>query len=222
VTVNNVTIDCTGHKIGGLNAGPTTQAIGINATERSNVTVTGCNLRGFHTAIFLTGSGHVVERNRIEGSTFRAIALQATPALIRDNFILDTGLGLTVPTDAAVIASGDIDITGNTIAGVDGAEIGGFVYGIHSDAASGNRISGNTVREVTNVAFGNTAAIFIGEDSWYTAVRDNVLSAYSGAGPDAAFGIFCDNSHVHARDNQIFGFAATVSGCTERDNDLQL
>ena len=68
VAANNITIDCNGFKLGNLAAPPSTTAIGIHAEARQNTTVRGCNLRGYHTAISLTGAGHRVHDNRIDGS----------------------------------------------------------------------------------------------------------------------------------------------------------
>src|SRR5690606_36206278 len=49
VNTNNVTIDCNEFKIGNLAAGPGTQAVGIIASNRNNVTVRNCGVRGFQT-----------------------------------------------------------------------------------------------------------------------------------------------------------------------------
>src|SRR5690554_5554987 len=46
VNTNNVTIDCNEFKIGNLAAGPATQATGISASGRNNVTVRNCGIRG--------------------------------------------------------------------------------------------------------------------------------------------------------------------------------
>lgn len=221
VTVNNVTIDCTGHKLGGLAAGMMTETVGVQGLNRFNVSVTGCNIRGFKTGVYLTGVGHGVEHNRIEGSTLQAITMASSPGRIRDNFIFDTGPGPFKQTNTAVFAMGNVDIIDNTIEGVAGFVSMGHVVGISNDGAVGNRIIGNVVRDVTNDGVsGTTAGILIGGGGWYTAVRDNVLASYAGSAT-AAFGIVCKNSHVHTRDNQVFGFAATVDGCSERDNDLE-
>ena len=45
VTTNNVTIDCNEYKLGNLAAGPATQATGILADSRINVTVRNCGIR---------------------------------------------------------------------------------------------------------------------------------------------------------------------------------
>lgn len=221
VVTNNVTIDCTGHKIGGLSAGPLTETVGVQAVERINVTVTGCNLRGFKSAILLSGAGHLVERNRIEASTFRGIGMDAEQGIIRDNFVFNTGIFGTVATRTAILTGGDVDIVGNTIDGVDGDDIAGHVTGIFADATFASRITGNTVRNVQNgAALGTTVGIAVGTESWYAVVRDNMLFAATPLGAVAPAGIACGATHVMARDNQIMGYVATVEGCNEIGNDL--
>ena len=56
VATNNVTIDCNQFKLGGLAAGPTSQAYGI-FSERANTTVRNCNVRGFYAGIYVGSSG---------------------------------------------------------------------------------------------------------------------------------------------------------------------
>ncbi|QSX78959.1 right-handed parallel beta-helix repeat-containing protein [Agrilutibacter solisilvae] len=93
VAANNVTIDCNGRKLGGLGAGVTTRASGIQATNRSNITVRGCNIRGFYRGIVLegTGSGHVVEHNALDGITYLGMRVHGAGATIRGNRIVNVG-----------------------------------------------------------------------------------------------------------------------------------
>src|SRR5690606_22871566 len=44
---NNITIDCNGYKLGGLGAGPATQATGIYSYTVTNLSIRRCNIRGF-------------------------------------------------------------------------------------------------------------------------------------------------------------------------------
>src|SRR4249919_326642 len=71
VQTNNVTIDCNGYKIGGLAGGTGSNAYGIFADTRLNITVRNCGIRGFYFGINLTGSGgagHLVEDNRLDNN----------------------------------------------------------------------------------------------------------------------------------------------------------
>src|SRR5688572_24458527 len=47
VTANNVTIDCNGFRLGGLAAGPATGTVGVLATDRANLVIRDCHIRGF-------------------------------------------------------------------------------------------------------------------------------------------------------------------------------
>src|SRR2546428_5374785 len=53
IETNNVILNLNGHKVGGLAAGPTTQATGIYANQRLNITVKGGTVRGFRNGILL-------------------------------------------------------------------------------------------------------------------------------------------------------------------------
>src|SRR5688500_16840215 len=48
IRANNVTLDCNDFKLGGLPAGAYTDASGVAAIDRFNVTVRRCNIRGFY------------------------------------------------------------------------------------------------------------------------------------------------------------------------------
>ena len=62
ISVNNVTVDCNGFKLGGLAAGNGSVANGIYAVNRQNATVRNCNIRGFFTGIDVVYDvGHVIE-----------------------------------------------------------------------------------------------------------------------------------------------------------------
>jgi len=51
IAANNVTLDCNDFKLGGLAAGLTTQAVGVYALDRFNISVRHCNIRGFYFGI---------------------------------------------------------------------------------------------------------------------------------------------------------------------------
>jgi len=67
IQANNVTLDLNGYKLGGLAAGDGTQAYGIYAYQRKNITIKNGIVRGFYigisledTSLLTTSSGHVV------------------------------------------------------------------------------------------------------------------------------------------------------------------
>src|SRR5688500_982965 len=65
VAANNVTVDCNDFKIGGLAAGNDSSAFGI-FTDRQNVTVRHCSIRGFFYGIYLIGAGNLIEDNLLD------------------------------------------------------------------------------------------------------------------------------------------------------------
>jgi hypothetical protein len=56
IATNNVTIDFNGFKLGGLAAGPNTQANGVAAENRQNITLRNGNIRGFRSGVRINGS----------------------------------------------------------------------------------------------------------------------------------------------------------------------
>jgi hypothetical protein len=212
VKANNVTIDCNLFKLGGASAGPATAATGIRATNRSNVTVTGCNIRGFYDGVAMTGFGHKVDGNRFEGNTHRGIFVDSSPGVVRDNLVVDTGSD-SQDSLSAIHAIGDVDLLGNTVDGYYSAyTVGGSpgTAGIVSEQAEGNRISGNTVRH----GHGRDG---IHVPTGTSVVRDNVLAGSGGVGINC--GEYAPARRVIARDNQAIGYYQAAPNCAERGND---
>ncbi len=91
INKNNVTIDLNGYKIGGLGAGDASGAIGINSTDKINITIRNGIVRGFFTGIQLTGEGHVIEDVRAEQNLAIGIRAFGNNHVIRRNLVLATG-----------------------------------------------------------------------------------------------------------------------------------
>ena len=94
IAASNVTLDCQGFRISGLAAGDATQTVGVLVADKSNAVIRGCNVRGFHTGIGITGGlgGHVVEDNRLDGNTWLGISTSfADTVTMRRNQVVDTG-----------------------------------------------------------------------------------------------------------------------------------
>src|SRR5690606_23489827 len=118
IASNNVTIDCNDFKIGGLGGGASSNAFGIFAGGKQNVTVRHCNVRGFMSGITLaSGAGHLVEDNRFDNNLKYGIyMLGADNSLVQRNRVYDTG-GHPSTTDTVAIYV-DADVIDNTVAGV--------------------------------------------------------------------------------------------------------
>jgi len=98
IDTNNVVIDLNGHKLGGLSAGTGTNAVGISAFQRQNITVKNGTIRGFYLGInitdntpYTTSQGHVIEDVRADQNTGTGIALYGRGVLVRHCQVVATG-----------------------------------------------------------------------------------------------------------------------------------
>jgi hypothetical protein len=201
---NNITLDCNDRKLGGLQAGPATTAVGLLGTDRMNLTVRGCNIRGFQAGIAFTGvgGGHLVEGNRFDGNTAYGINLEGDGSRIRDNGIFDTGASPDVLYVAAIRASGDVEITGNTIRGVTSPDAAIAIYVQYADHGliADNRIGGAVGGE-----WG--AAGINAFTSPHLLIRGNYIAGPGWNGVNCSAG-------GHAIGNQVVGFEnLPLAGC---------
>ena len=215
VDANNVTIDCNGFKIGGLQAGPTTQAAGIASLGRLNTVVRHCNVRGFQTGIHIDGGGgHVIEDNRVEGNRLSGIVAESTTAMIRRNQVLDSGADATYMA-SGIEVSGTVDVIDNTIDGVapisvDYTHAAGIrTFQLNEAVISGNRIRG-LVPAGDGVSFG-VANLDVGP----IHVHGNHLFADGAAG---STGVYCTSDRQLVTNNRMTGFDVGYSTCTGYDN----
>jgi parallel beta-helix repeat protein len=150
IQVSNVTLDCNDFKIGGLGAGDGSQAAGVHASDKSNITLRHCNIRGFFNGILIyRGTGHLVEDNRLDLNLLNGIQLASTEnSLVRHNRVFDTG-GATAgdkthPT--GIIADG-ADVIDNIVADVSSGGDVGYPGGISVFSnGAGVVVRGNIVR----------------------------------------------------------------------------
>jgi hypothetical protein len=96
IQTNNVILDLNGWKLGGLAAGSGTQANGVFADNRANITIKNGTVRGFYQGIRLDDSsgaslGHVVEYIRADQNTHVGIEVGGRGNLIRNNQVVATG-----------------------------------------------------------------------------------------------------------------------------------
>lgn len=225
VSGNNITIDCNNFKLGGLAAGAATQTNGIESFTSSNLTIRRCNIRGFMTGVFVAGQNqgvHVIEDNRIEGSTVDGIiVIGGKGSVIRRNVVLGTG-GSTWQTSGAAFAieaQGGVNVLDNAINGVAPTVDGGgnaSAYGIYVTNNADGVVRGNRVRGLMPQGGGATYGI-ISDQSNPTSLRDNDLS---GIGAANSFGLYCYNSPALAIDNVVSGFETPIFGCPMVGNTL--
>jgi len=219
INTNNVTVDCNNFKLGGLAAGTGTSTIGILATDRANLTVRHCNIRGFEAGVLFQGnssSGHVVEDNRLDSNTVWGVYVQGDNSVIRRNLIIDTG-GSTVASiygkPYGIYAKGSMDIMDNLIANVVATPgTDNDAFGIDSDSNVGGHINGNHIRGITKAGTHTIWGIFAGSSD-HVIVRNNDVS---GDGTSFGAGIFCSDANSSARDNSIARFDTNaISTCSD-------
>ncbi len=148
IAANNVVLDLNTHKLGNLGSGLATQAVGIQATDRKNITIKNGRILGFLFGISLrdTGasSGHLIENIEADRNRQIGIFIQGSGNIIRDNRVQDTGgstnpdpgiggiglaVGILADGSGARVINNDVDtVTGTSIeAGTVGiAQQGGF------------------------------------------------------------------------------------------------
>ena len=123
IQTNNVVLDLNGFKLGGLAAGLGTEAVGINAADRQNITIKNGTVRGFQKGILLSGfQGHVVEDIRADQNTLVGIQVRGAGNIVRNNQVVATGgttafgansdaLGIVVVGDGPRVLNNDVITT---------------------------------------------------------------------------------------------------------------
>lgn len=221
VSANNVIIDCNGFKLGGLGAGMSTSALGIESYMRMNLTVRDCNVRGFRIGILLNGgSGHVIEDNRIEASRQIGVFAYTDGALIRGNRIMDTGGATNDPMGIAF--AGDTDIHDNLIADVvpgEGTDPAA-VYGIYAGSGTNSSIRGNILRGLSSL---DHSGVIIAVRVPYLQpdVADNYVAAVPSAGSTAT-AFYCLGGSGFVRNNRAVGFDAFAHNCPAESSGNEL
>ena len=160
IDTNNVILDLNGWKLGGLAAGAGTNAIGIHAFNRQNITIKNGTVRGFLIGIRLEGSGsasqgHVVEDIRADQNTFIGIEGAGDGILIRNN---------------QVVATGGTTCCGTNI----------VAYGVVAQFGTGSRVLNNDVIDVQKQGSGTAWGIFLGGVSGGLAVNNRITNADVG------------------------------------------
>jgi len=186
ITVNNVTIDLNGFKIGGLAAGLGTQARGIYASLRKNITIRNGIIRGFETGIFFQANniptisqGHLIENIRADQNTFTGMVIKGKGTTIRNCQIMSTG-GSTAPLTH------------------------GGAYGINT-YGSGVSIINNLIIDTTEQTGGSSYGIAIGSAS--SGVVENNHIANASLGLNFSHGISISGStNITIANNNIVNF----------------
>ncbi len=222
IATNNVTIDCNDFRIGGLAAGKGSNATGIYAHDRQNLTVRRCGVRGFRTGIRVNlGAGHSLEDNRLDNNLSYGIhATNVENSLVRNNRIYDTGGRLSGNSAYGIHASADI--VGNTIAGLYADVAGGTLMGIHA-TGDGTRVHGNNVSGFdTATGDGGSVWSIIGIQThgrWNMRVSGNHIAGSMSAANNSGTGISGSVGRRFCVDNTVAGFTTNItSSCISSGN----
>jgi putative cofactor-binding repeat protein len=205
ITINSdyVVLDLNNFKLGGGSAGAATEAIGVHARNRSNLTIRGGNIRGFAFGVVIEGDtptsakNVLVAGNVVDGNLKGGILAYGEAMVVRDNVVSQTGgstwqgigtvwnigrsAGISnIPLTIAPIAEGpSIDISGNLITGV--AATGDRGFGIWLNFGE-NSVTGNVIRDIS--------------------------------GGQASHGVFASQEETVCRENTVFGTTVKYTGCT--------
>jgi len=152
IAANYVTLNLKGHKVHGAAAGAGTQANGIHAVNRRNVTVKNGTVWGFFTGILLdanpqshaTLTGYLVEGIRAELNRFVGIQVVGANSIVRRNVVANTGPTQSQPFSIGILlASSGGRVLDNDVLTVTGS--GGVGNGIGiggpNTLIAGNRIT---------------------------------------------------------------------------------
>jgi len=208
ISNSNIILDCNGYKVGGLAAGPASQARGIATVgDIRGVLVRNCSVRGFRTGIQLAGVAVRAEDNRLDRNLSEGIRVESASFTVARNRVFDTGNG----GDAAgIVLVGSGLAIDNSVTGVDGAANGGSgnVTGMAMGGAGPLVLERNRIRGVATTLASATALDITGAP--LVSLRDNSLLGSTSSDT----GVSCDGATaiVHSG-NLIASFSVAHSGC---------
>jgi hypothetical protein len=206
INTNNVVLDLNAFKIGGLGAGTTTQANGIYAYQRQNITIKNGTVRGFLYGIklddiypYTTSQGHVIEDIRADQNTFAGMWILGNSNMIHNNLIIATGGATGSSPDSTALglfAGGpNTQVLNNTVSEVSGQGAGGAtgieLYTASNSVAANNRIS--NITSPSGISYG--VYVFVSND---IIISDNRLSSmhygiYFDSGTSISSGTYMNN-----------------------------
>jgi hypothetical protein len=220
---SDVVLDCNGMRVDATALGSAVAIAGIEATNRANVTIRNCHVRGFRIGIHLKDGAvsqsrrHLVEDNRVELSRATGILVAGNASVVRRNLVQSTLAPPTGGEARAIATDGKVDVLDNRVAVVQSNNAA--AYGIHTQRNVGASLRGNRVYGVRKTAgAGAVEAIHNQDGSARMVVRDNTLTGDGAAG---SVGLGCDVASDRAKNNVIKGFAVGIVGCSNDGNVIK-
>ena len=162
-----------------------------------------------------SGGGHIIEDNRFDGNLYDAIYLTGDGSVIQRNRLLNTGGSPFRTAASAIEASGTIDILDNTISGVvpttNALKVNDSTYGVFLYSNALGSINGNRVRGLVKKGSGIVTGMNVAFSSRVT-LRGNDLGDTGSAG---GIGFRCSPSSSLSRivSNVVMGFVTPNQGC---------
>lgn len=175
INANYVTLDLNGHKVHGAAAGGATQAVGIFASGRRNITIKNGTVWGFSVGIQLSASsvttlaGYVIDGVRAELNRNIGINLAGANGIVRNSVVANTGPTTSAgPHDATalLVQSHGGRVLNNDILTVTPAG-GGSGFGIFVIGGAGVLVVGNRITTADN------GVVYLASTGKY---RDNLTS----------------------------------------------
>jgi len=154
IQADNVVLDFGGWGIDGFGGGIETQAFGVYALDRNNITIQNGTIRGFLGGIalensagdFANTSGHRVTQMLIEGNRSAGVEIRGAGTEVTNNLIDETGgtslygaSAIVIYGPDALIAQNNIPVT--TTLTADSEATGVFLFGAPRCQVNGNRIA---------------------------------------------------------------------------------
>ena len=217
IAADNVVIDLNGFTLGGLteltseNIG--TQAQGIFAFLRNNITVKNGTVRGFFTGIHIaSGSVCVIENVRVDLNTSVGIRVSNRHSIIRNNMIVNTGPGPVSRPDSEstgiFLAGSGVRALNNDVTDTNAQGTGGaFAIAVNADNAV---VENNRLSNTPSPPNPRTGGIIVaGPD--VLVVNNRIINMASGIEFTVPSGKF--------RDNLTSGVAVPYKGGTDAGNN---
>jgi hypothetical protein len=218
IKTNNVVLDLNAFRLDGLAAGLGTNAAGIRAANRQNITIKNGTVRGFLRGIFLEGSvasqGYVVEDIRADQNTFIGIHVRGSGNIVRNNQVVATG--------GSTILGANADAFGISVFGEVGARVlnndvintvpqgTGTAQAITVD--KGAMVEGNRLSNAALPACcGTSVGIMALSDSDVLVVNNRITKMI--------FGIFFGSTNGKLRDNLTSGVISPFTGGVDAGNN---
>jgi len=222
IQTNNVTIDFNGFKLGGLGAGAATQAFGVYADNRLNITLRHGNIRGFYLGAHLEGvlgGGHLIEDSLFDGNRQQGIQVQGEGNLLRNNRVVNTGSSSITDQATGIVVNGPgATVINNDVYGTV-AEGAGNAYGIYvTQIGDGSVVQGNRIQETVTIGSGNIWA-GIRNSGGNVLIRRNMIvnSSYLGYAGVSVTGLSSDPAFAYCVENIVlnFSFPNDKDSCTD-------